>query len=326
MIVFEGSQPADIAENRALARLDSCSTPSIWLGAPVAIKDHASIRLRRQSGANLLIVGQREDLALNLMTAALISLASQLADSAPRFVLLDGSVAGSTSAGALRRTSEILLQESQEVAIRDVPTVIHELSEEMNRRVQADLHQEPAVFLLVYGLQRYRVLRRQEDSFGFSMSEEPAAPKPDAQFADLLREGPGVGMHCLAWVDTLATLERTCDRQTQREFDHRVLFQMSAADSSNLIDSPAGNQLGFHRALLYSEEQGGFEKFCPYDLPSREWLESLVARMGRPPRHETGSTHFKKKATPNCMEKADRFNGVLCPRLSTVTFPVSISN
>lgn len=290
MIVFEGSQPADIAENRALARLDSCSTPSIWLGAPVAIKDHASIRLRRQSGANLLIVGQREDLALNLMTAALISLASQLADSAPRFVLLDGSVAGSTSAGALRRTSEILLQESQEVAIRDVPTVIHELSEEMNRRVQADLHQEPAVFLLVYGLQRYRVLRRQDDSFGFSMSEEPAAPKPDAQFADLLREGPGVGMHCLAWVDTLATLERTCDRQTQREFDHRVLFQMSAADSSNLIDSPAGNQLGFHRALLYSEEQGGFEKFCPYDLPSREWLESLVARMGRPSRHETGST------------------------------------
>jgi S-DNA-T family DNA segregation ATPase FtsK/SpoIIIE len=62
------------------------------------------------------------------------------------------------------------------------------------------------------------------------------------------------------------------DRQTLREFDHRVLLQMSAADSSNLIDSPVANQLGLHRALLFSEEQGGLEKFRPYDGPPEDWL------------------------------------------------------
>ena len=77
MIVFEGSRPADMAENRALATLERRHAPLIWLGAPVAIKEHASVCLRRQSGSNLLIVGQREDLALNLMTAALINPARQ---------------------------------------------------------------------------------------------------------------------------------------------------------------------------------------------------------------------------------------------------------
>ena len=68
-------------------------------------------------------------------------------------------------------------------------------------------------------------------------------------------------------------------------FDNRVLFQISAADSSNLIDSPAANKLGFYRALLYSEERGVGEKFRPYAVPQKSWLEEVRAQL-------------KKKATP----------------------------
>ena len=64
-----------------------------------------------------------------------------------------------------------------------------------------------------------------------------------------------------------------------REFDNRVLFQMSANDSSNLIDSPAANKLGFHRALAYSEEQGVMEKFRPYGMVDKAWLEHLRAKF-----------------------------------------------
>jgi len=52
---------------------------------------------------------------------------------------------------------------------------------------------------------------------------------------------------------------------------------MSSNDSSNLIDSPIGNRLGFNRALLYSEEQGVMEKFRPYGLPPKEFLAQLKA-------------------------------------------------
>jgi len=54
---------------------------------------------------------------------------------------------------------------------------------------------------------------------------------------------------------------------------------MSAADSSNLIDSPMANKLGMHRALAYSEEQGIMEKFRPYALPDAAWLEHVKQRL-----------------------------------------------
>jgi hypothetical protein len=164
------------------------------------------------------------------------------------------------------------------VGWRDVPGVIAELAAEADRRTQADEHDAPTTILVIYGLQRYRMLRRSEDAFGPSL-DDAAGPRPEVQFAQLLREGPGVGIHVFAWADTLATLERTLDRQTQREFDHRVLFQMSATDSSNLIESPVANQLGLYRALLYSEEQGGIEKFRPYNTLGDDWLAAVRSKL-----------------------------------------------
>ena len=62
-----------------------------------------------------------------------------------------------------------------------------------------------------------------------------------------------------------------------KEFDYRVLFQMSANDSSNLIDSTAAGGLGQHRGLLYSEETGQVEKFRPYAVPEEEWLAGVLS-------------------------------------------------
>ena len=133
--------------------------------------------------------------------------------------------------------------------------------------------------MIVYGLQRYRAMRKSEESFGFSMSDEEKKPQPDKQFAEILREGPALGIHVIAWCDTPAAIERTLDRSTLREFDHRILFKISATDSSNLIDSPSANKLGFYRALAFSEEQGVLEKFRPYAMPPKEWLEQLRQRL-----------------------------------------------
>src|SRR5262249_31299679 len=98
-------------------------------------------------------------------------------------------------------------------------------------------------------------------------------------FATVLRDGPAVGIHTLVWCDTLGNLNRALDRQELRELEMRVLFQMSAADSSNLIDATAANRLGLHRALYYSEDHGSPEKFRPYGLPSPAWLEWVKERL-----------------------------------------------
>ena len=71
-----------------------------------------------------------------------------------------------------------------------------------------------------------------------------------------------------------------------RDFEMRVLFQMSAADSSNLMDSPAASRLGGHTAMFYSEERGQAEKFRPYGLPNPDWLQTFDKRLSR-----VGSAH-----------------------------------
>ena len=83
----------------------------------------------------------------------------------------------------------------------------------------------------------------------------------------------------LVWCDSLNNFQRTFERSLMREFESRVLFQMSQNDSSNLIDSPIAGRLGAHRALLFSEEQGKLEKFRPYSLPDAEWLAQLRKRL-----------------------------------------------
>ena len=55
----------------------------------------------------------------------------------------------------------------------------------------------------------------------------------------------------------------------------RILFQMSAADSSELIDSPLAGKLGLYRGLLFLEEHGTVEKFRPYSLPETDTLEAI---------------------------------------------------
>ncbi len=281
-IVFEGSAPADIRANHLLA---ACieqpaphDPPRIWLGAPVTIKEPTAVTVRRQSGANMLIVGQRDDLSRNLMSAAIVSLATQYPVSSARFVILDGSPPDAPGAGAFERIAAALPHECRNVGWHEVAEVIAELAQEIDRRMTQDQHNASSIFLLIFGLQRYRMLRRNEDAFSFSREEE-ARPRPDVQFADILREGPTVGVHTIAWANTLGTLERTLDRQTIHEFDHRVLFQMSAADSSNLIDSPIANQLGLHRALLHSEEQGGIERFRPYAAIKDDWLAQVGKKL-----------------------------------------------
>jgi hypothetical protein len=280
-IVFEGNQPAEILKNQQLLKLlDGAADvprtpPRAWLGEPVAIKSPTAITFRRQSGANALLVGQQEESAMAILAAMLISLAAHDATHAARFYILDGTAADSPLAGVLERVAGALPQEVKRVDYRAVPEAINELAGEMARRQGEQEGNWPPVYVFIYGLQRYRSLRKQEESYSFSSSDEEKAPAADKQFADLLREGPSLGMHVIAWADTVASVERTLDRSSMREFDNRVLFQMSANDSSNLIDSPAANKLGFHRALAFSEEQGVIEKFRPYALPDAAWLKRV---------------------------------------------------
>ena len=82
------------------------------------------------------------------------------------------------------------------------------------------------------------------------------------------------------WCNTYANLERVLSRRDIAGFDMRVALQMGVDASSSLLDSPAANKLGRHRALFYSEEDIGImEKFRPYQLPTVEWLRYVGEQL-----------------------------------------------
>ena len=83
----------------------------------------------------------------------------------------------------------------------------------------------------------------------------------------------------MAWCDTLLNLQRAVERAALREFEMKVIFQMSANDSSTLIDSPAASRLGVNRALFAHEELSTPEKFRPYSLAEMAWLETVKTRL-----------------------------------------------
>ena len=286
-VVFEGNAAADIRMNAKMNLLREArawpeppAATTIWLGEPVAIKDPTSVLLRRQSGANVLIVGQQEEQALAVVGSALFSTALQFKPDSAEFYVLDGTPADSNLAGTFDRLRQALPQKVDIIEWRAIPDAIDKIAQEVTARQEGDPAGKPEIFVFIYGpAPGHRMLRRSEDDYSFSMNEEAKKANPSKQFADILRDGPGVGVHELTWVDTVASLERTLDRSSMREFDNRVLFQMSAADSSTLIDSPAGNKLGLNRALSYSEEQGVIEKFRPYGIPSVQWLASLNSSL-----------------------------------------------
>ena len=295
-IVFEGNAPAELAKNHLLESLLTAATwpaaPRVapaWLGEAMAIKDPTAAGFRRQSGSNLLMIGQFDEAALGITAAALVSLAAQYPAEGPaaaRFSVLDGSPVDAPHAGFLEEVAAALPHAAKVSGWRDVPAIVAALAEEVERRQKGPESESPPVFLFIYGLQRFRDLRRQDDDFGFSRRADNAPPNPAKLFAALLRDGPAVGVFTVVWCDTLTNANRALDRQALREFEMRVLFQMNAADSSNLIDSPLAAKLGLHRALFYSEDRGQPEKFRPYGLPSQEWLGWVRGRLdGRGTNH-----------------------------------------
>lgn len=296
-IVFEGNAAADIRRNVRLGTaLDGRSWGSVgtagvlaWLGEPVAIKDPTAVAFRRQAGTNMLIVGQQDEQALAMMCAAIFAIAAQQGPDQAIFYIFDGTPADSALAGTFEKVKAVLPHEVKMVDWCATGEAIDELAKEVARRQESEQAGTPSIYVFIYAMQRYRVLRKQEDDYSFSTSDEPKKANPGKQFAEILREGPPFGVHTIAWADTLVAIDRTFDRGSMREFDNRVLFQMSANDSSSLIDNPAGNKLGFFRALVYSEEQGVMERFRPYALPDAAWLGHVQSKLSARPAVAVGT-------------------------------------
>jgi hypothetical protein len=308
-IVFEGNVLADPIDNPGMKELltapswpENGPAQQAWLGSAVAIKDPTAAAFIRQNGSNLLLVGHRDEAALGVISNCIVSLAAQHSpgdgkvdggkdggkgDGPPiekavekgsvpfsddaRFYILDGIRADAPEAGIWNRLDSALPHAFKIATPRGTADMLGEISAELaSRQEQSETH-GPPIYLVIFNLARFRDLRK-DDEFSFSSLDNGKPPSPAKQFNAIVREGPALGIHTLLWCDSYNNVIRFLDRQSLRDFDMRVLFQMNATDSSSLMDSPDASRLGIHVAIFYDESQGRMEKFRPYGLPSNDWL------------------------------------------------------
>lgn len=305
-IVFEGDQAADPANNWQLRETlqrgpnENRSAPQkAWIGAAVAIKDPTYATFGRHAGSNMLVVGAWDESALGVLANAVISLAAQnrvssraseQASDNPQstiqnpqslIYIFDGTRPESPEAGSWQRIADALPSGMAEVVgMRDTARVMNEIATELARREAANQEDAPPIYLMIFNGGRFRELRRGEDDFSFSVDRDKP-PSPDKQWSEILKNGPAWGIHSLVWCDSYNNVNRILDRMAMREFEMRVAFQMSAADSSSLLDNPAAAKLREHRGLFASEDLGTLEKFRPYGVPTDAWLAEVKRSTSR---------------------------------------------
>lgn len=282
--VFEGNAPADVNENITLRALlgapavKPAAHARVWLGAPNSIKGPTEAVFQKQSGNNLLVVGQNAESSLSMLAVALVSLGTQYPRGAVRFVLLDSTVPESPEREFLDRVVSAVPHEVVRVKGGEVTDAMNTLAEELKRRnAEEEKAAGPETFVLIQDLQNYKKLR-QEDEFSFSSTDTAS---PASILLNLISDGPAHGIHIIATCDSFNNVNRFLGRKNLSEFEMRVLFQMSASDSASLIDSPDAATLGMHRALYYNDREGYTEMFRPYARPGNEWIEKAAAELKR---------------------------------------------
>ncbi len=317
-IVFDGNQAADPALNPLLTEMLDKGTvggqellaPLAWLGDAIAIKDPTAAIFRRQGGANMLIAGQREDLGTSLLALSIVSLAAEhdphlggAHGRMARFVVLEPAIAEEKPEIMLSQLAEHLPHEIELAGRLGVAAAMEALATEVKRRLDEQVLDGESVFLVIRDLGRFRELRKAEGDFGFGGFGGEKKAGPADNLLTVLRDGPPVGIHIITWCDSLTNLQRTFDRGAIKEFELRVLFQMSSSDSSTLVDTPIAAKLGPNRGLFIHEETNTLEKFRPYSFPTPEWLAEVATKMRARPLGEPAARPLTTLEEPPSAEK-----------------------
>jgi hypothetical protein len=283
-IVYVGNTLAELRNNSILHGLlkNFPKTPilqevPIWLGEPIELKAPTVAQISRQTGNNLLVLGQIDTMAIGILFSSLIALASQYKKNEAHFYIVVNSIGKTISTELFNRLSKIIPHQVEVVDQSGLIKLFNKVAENVTKRKNAEIEisseNQIELFLVIVGLQRVRNLNEEDLLSDNSYGDEDTHVNSSKQFATILAEGPEVGIHTLVWCDGYKNFTRKIGMLALREFDMRIALKMNIDDSNNLINDSTASKLGQFNALYLSANKGGQpEKFKPYGLPTEDWL------------------------------------------------------
>ena len=167
--VFEGSEPSDFRACKPFSNAlkewphtTSNAVLNLWVGEPIAMAPAQAINLKRQSGANLLVIDRNEELAFGVVFSSVLSVAAQESPETVVFHVIDMSLADASWVDHSQTFAANFPHHVNVHGRRGLDVVISELAEEINYRDLSDTKQMPKIILVLFGVQRARNLRRED--------------------------------------------------------------------------------------------------------------------------------------------------------------------
>lgn len=273
-IIFDGYKEASVEDNEQLQALldnpkwqSSNRDPMIWLGEPMSISTQPTLTFQHENGSNLLIVGPQPGYASGIIVTSLFTLAAQFRPMAVCFYLLDFSTNDTFRSTCAQFMHILTTHKPQYVQRKQVPSVIEELSEELNERNEADTQQAQRIFVFIFGSPRQRDMDTEvPDGSGDTVA---------ARLECLFKQGSEVGIHMILWCDKIRNIEEVLGSRVNDAFDKKILFNVPADDVRNITGMRIILQEP-DRAFFHSDDESRDEKFRPYILPSETWMEKVV--------------------------------------------------
>lgn len=258
--VFAGHEPADITkvDPDSLTTADG-SNIQIPAGMPLTLDPlPVFVRLRRESGSNLLIVDENGH---GTLAAAVASLSRQgVATDVCDFVGEEDHWSAAVAE----------LEQMQGVSVhgrRGLRQILTELTAIIEERTELGARKSVPRVLAIAAMGRARDL-------------DPNAYEEDSPanlLAGILRDGPEVGVHVVCWFDRAAGISKRLSHDQQNEFGQRLVGQLTRDDASMLIDSESGTGLKAGQGILADIDRGTEVKLRMFGSPPADWLRRFGA-------------------------------------------------
>ncbi|MGN6557882.1 MAG: FtsK/SpoIIIE domain-containing protein [Solirubrobacterales bacterium] len=278
-IVFEGNAPVPADLTPAEQVVDEIgrapfATLRLRFGAPMVVSGTADVDLRRESGANAILVARDAStdlqapngfslpraVAANVIHSAIVRNASvEVIDFLPIDEGLEELAAPLLDAGAIGLGRR-----------RQVPELLARVHDEVQRRLAEDDLSAPPILLVLYGMHRARDF--DQDSIDY----DAEADLP-ALLSEIMCDGPEVGVHAFLWFDTVKSVERRLPSRALREVSWRLAGRMSVDDSSSLLGSDAAGSLREQQLIAVNEDRATLLRCTAIDVPPADWSQDLLA-------------------------------------------------
>ena len=252
----DGDNNGHVERNRDLMRIletDNFETndryTDVFIGEPAFIREkHAYIRIRRQVGSNVILVGKDSKSALTIVGLLNYMLAKQSSDGS-KFLVIDCFNIDSEFSGKMNFLKHYSHNFDLKY-LRDIDDAVKEISDELEERIERERNNENIqgrICLSILNMQSARALKKD----GHRVS--PITEK----LIKIIKYGPDFGVHVILHSLTYKGLTEIIDSSTLNEFENRIALD----NGKSIISESTSSQIREQGTVLLQ----GPDEFTTYN-------------------------------------------------------------